>query len=338
MVTFFCLLPLRRNRKRQKSCLGHGAIVTSGAFGWVLVCMGLFVSPAHAERPFVIATDDPDGLRQVVGSSLCRQQPRDGRPCKTIASDSSLGNIRHLIHGKAQFAVVAGDVAYQAWTGQPPFKSKHDRLRLVFHLYADAMALVSRQDAGIQKLKDILEKRINIGVAGSMSQQAVLELLVTCEIWPSDILETRRENIEKMPENLGKDNLDAYFNLTHHPVKDILETQKATPINLANLNDPCIDTFVKKFPYYQKVTIQVGTYPGITQPVQSFGVDTLLLTTAKVPSDTVEEFAAAILDNTNTLKKRHPVFSTVNRKSLTEPSFIPFHNGVKPFLAATHRK
>ncbi|MBF0172825.1 MAG: TAXI family TRAP transporter solute-binding subunit [Magnetococcales bacterium] len=315
------------------ACIPTNGVKFMFFFFMIHALISSFPLPLHARPLLLLATDRTNPLQQVAGNALCRHTSQDEPLCRTVPTDGPVDGIQRLVEGTVQLALVSSPGAVQAWTGSPPFKTQNNHLRLIFRLYPEAVALVG---SGMGTLKDIFEKRVNIGPAGSDLERLVMELMVSCNIWPSDLLATLREDPARMPEALREGRLDGYFLVAGHPAKMIRQTLKETSVQLAALNDPCIDLLVKKSPHLRKMAIDGGTYQGIDKDIPSFGFDTLLLTSDKVSTETIAEFAEFVFSNIDDFRKRHSAFLAIDRTSLRGRFIVPHHNGVKSLLGTHH--
>ena len=67
---------------------------------------------------------------------------------------------------------------------------------------------------------------------------------------------------------------------------------------------------------YAPYVIAAGTYAGMTQPVQSLGPRTVLVSSAKTPDAHVSRFLAAMFNHLTELRKAHPAFAGLGRDTL----------------------
>ncbi|MBF0109673.1 MAG: TAXI family TRAP transporter solute-binding subunit [Magnetococcales bacterium] len=317
---------------RIASCRKQGKpLVIQWIALWLMV-MGTWcaMSEPQARERLVVASATNAPLMRVAANALCRlTASEEDFSCRSLAAVDATDAIDLLRHGKVHFAIVSSRDALRAWTGAAPFNGKVEGLRLVFRLHPEAVVLVGRKDAAIGQLKDIFEKRVNIGPAGSEIEQWVLDLMVACQVWPSDLLEIRREDLAAMPGALHEGRIDAFFVMGGHPARVIGPMGKQSSIDLVPLNDPCIDGLIKNHPSVRKMVIEGKTYPGIIRDVPTFGTDALLLTHAEVSPKLVGLFAEFLLRNIDDFRQRHSAFAPIDRKTLRLRFPIPHHRGMK---------
>ena len=95
---------------------------------------------------------------------------------------------------------------------------------------------------------------------------------------------------------------------------------------------PTIDKLVKDNPYFAKVTIPGGMYANNPNPTQTYGVLATLVTSAKVPDDTVYALVKATFDNFDEFKKLHPAFANLDpAKMVSDGNSAPLHPGAAKY-------
>ena len=89
-----------------------------------------------------------------------------------------------------------------------------------------------------------------------------------------------------------------------------------------------IDKLLKEQPYYYRITLPAGMYPGTPDPVQTFGVKAALVTSAKVDDEIIYQTVKAVFDNLENFKTLHPVFASLDKERMvTEGIIAPLHPG-----------
>jgi uncharacterized protein len=177
--------------------------VRSGLWGLFLPLTAL-VLPVHAlagkssseERPMVLMTGTERGVYFPVGSALCTlfnfEQPTGSR-CVALRSRGSVVNIAALKAGKAQLALVQSDTQAAAYQGTGEFEDKgaYPRLRSLFALYSEYLAVLVRADSDIRQIGDLRGKRINVGRQESGQHAVVEQVLGAMGLAPQDFVAYR---------------------------------------------------------------------------------------------------------------------------------------------------
>jgi TRAP transporter TAXI family solute receptor len=90
---------------------------------------------------------------------------------------------------------------------------------------------------------------------------------------------------------------------------------------------------VAEFPYFAKTTIPGGMYSNNPQPTATFGVLATLVTSSKVPDETVYQLVKATFDNFDEFKKLHPAFANLEPASMVKDGLTaPLHPGAAKYF------
>jgi hypothetical protein len=89
-----------------------------------------------------------------------------------------------------------------------------------------------------------------------------------------------------------------------------------------------VDKLIASSPYYAKATIPGGMYPNNPDPTQTYGVLATVITSSKVPADTVYQVVKAVFDNFEEFKKLHPALANLKPENMvTDGLSAPLHEG-----------
>ena len=81
-------------------------------------------------------------------------------------------------------------------------------------------------------------------------------------------------------------------------------------------------------PYYAKVTIAGGLYPNNPQPTETYGVLATVVSSVKVPADSVYVVVKAVFDNFDEFKKLHPALAHLKPEQMIRDGLsAPLHEG-----------
>jgi TRAP transporter TAXI family solute receptor len=154
------------------------ALVLTGA------CFGASPGGAIAKDKFVaLGTGSPNGTYAPVGSGICdlvnEGRANTGVRCIAYNTGGSVYNIQAITSGELEMGITRSDLAYQSYEGIDSFKAigPNRDIRAITTLYAMPIAVVVKNDAGIEKFADMVGKRINIGNKGS-GKRSVADLIL----------------------------------------------------------------------------------------------------------------------------------------------------------------
>jgi TRAP transporter TAXI family solute receptor len=289
--------------------------------------------PASAQQKFVtIGTGGVTGVYYAVGGAICRLVNKDrvktGIRCSVESTGGSVYNVNTIKAGELDFGMTQSDVQYQDANGTGPFKEADKDLRAVFSVHPEPFTLVARKEAGIAKFTDLKGKRVNVGNPGSGTRSAMDELLAAEGMKTSDFALASELKADEHGPALCDNKIDAFYYGVGHPSANIQDPTTTCGAKLVPITDAAVDALVAKHPYYAKVTIPGGIYANNPQPTPTYGVLATMVTSAKVPADTVYTITKAVFENLDEFKKLHPAFAHLDAKNMVKDGLsAPLHEG-----------
>ncbi|MBT8339280.1 MAG: TAXI family TRAP transporter solute-binding subunit, partial [Desulfatitalea sp.] len=99
--------------------------------------------------------------------------------CTVESTGGSVFNVNAVMAGDLEFGVVQSDRQYQAVKGMAEWQQKgpQEDLRAVFSIHPESVTLLAAVDAGINDIRDLKGKRVNIGNPGSGQRQNAIDAL-----------------------------------------------------------------------------------------------------------------------------------------------------------------
>jgi hypothetical protein len=220
------------------------------------------------------------------------------------------------------------DVQYQSYKGVGSFKEPFSDMRAVFSVHPEPFTLVARKEANVHSLADFKGKRLNVGNPGSGTRTAMEELMAATGMKMSDLALAAELKADEHGAALCDNKIDGFFYGVGHPSANIQDPTTACAAQLVPITGPAIDALVKKYPYYAYATIPGGMYANNPQPTQTYGVLATLVTSSKVPADTVYAVTKAVFENFDEFKKLHPAFAHLDPKHMIADGLsAPIHEG-----------
>jgi hypothetical protein len=122
--------------------------------------------------------------------------------------------------------------------------------------------------------------------------------------------------------------IDGFFYGVGHPSANIQDPTTSCGAKLVPLTGPAVDKLVADRPYYAKVSIPGGLYPGNPDATSTYGVLATVVTSSKVPVDTVYQVVKAVFDNFEEFKKLHPALAHLQPEAMIRDGLsAPLHEG-----------
>jgi len=307
-------------------------------FGGLLAAVVALPGPSMAQQKFItIGTGGVTGVYYAVGGAICRLMNKDrkthGIRCSVESTGGSVFNVNTIKAGELDFGMAQSDVQYNATKGVAQFKDgAFTDLRAVFSVHPEPFTVVARKEANVKTFTDLKGKRVNVGNPGSGTRASMEELLAALGWKLSDFSLASELKADEHGPALCDNKIDAFFYGVGHPSANIQDPTTACGAKLVSITGPAVDKLVAGKPYYAKVSIPGGLYSGNPDPTPTYGVLATLVTSAKVPDETVYQLVKAVFENFDEFKKLHPAFANLDPKLMVKDgNSAPLHPGAAKY-------
>src|SRR5690348_1762055 len=292
------------------------------------------VSPAFAQQKFItIGTGGVTGVYYAVGGALCRLMNKTRAQthirCSVESTGGSVFNANAIKTGELDFGMAQSDIQYNATKGEAQFKGKADPdLRAVFSVHPEPFTVLARKEAGVTKFEDFKGKRFNVGNPGSGTLASMEELLKQMGWTKASFSVAAELKADEHGAALCDNKIDGFFYGVGHPSANIQDPITTCGAKLVPLTGAAVDKLVAAHPYYAKVDIPGGIYPGNPNPTPTYGVMATMVSSSKVPNEVVYAVVKAMFDNFDEFKKLHPAFAALKPESMIKDGLsAPLHDG-----------
>ena len=113
-----------------------------------------------------------------------------------------------------------------------------------------------------------------------------------------------------------------------HPSANIQDPTTSCGAQLVPLAGPGVDKLVADKPFYAKATIPGGMYPNNPNPVATYGVLATVVSSSKVPAETIYQVVKSVFDNFEEFKKLHPALGYLKPENMVKDGLsAPLHEG-----------
>jgi hypothetical protein len=300
----------------------------------VAIALSLASAPAVAQQKFVtIGTGGVTGVYYAAGGALCRLVNKDrakhGIRCSVESTGGSVFNVNTIKAGELDLGFTQSDVQYNATKGLAQFKDgAHGDMRAVFSVHPEPFTVVARKEANIRTFADFKGKRFNVGNPGSGTRASMEELLASMGWTMGDFALASELKADEHGPALCDGKIDGFFYGVGHPSANIQDPTTSCGARLVSLTGPAVDKLIAEKPYYAKATIAGNLYPNNPNPTQTYGVLATVVTSSKVPADTVYAVVKAVFDNFNEFKGLHPALAYLNPENMVKDGLsAPLHEG-----------
>ncbi|HVJ74279.1 MAG TPA: TAXI family TRAP transporter solute-binding subunit [Casimicrobiaceae bacterium] len=291
-------------------------------------------APAVAQQKFVtIGTGGVTGVYYAAGGALCRLVNKDrakhGIRCSVESTGGSVFNVNTIRAGELDFGFTQSDVQYNAAKGLAQYKDgAYGDLRAVFSVHPEPFTVLARKEANIRTFADFKGKRFNVGNPGSGTRASMEELLAAMGWTMGDFALASELKADEHGPALCDGKIDGFFYGVGHPSANIQDPTTSCGAKLVSLTGPAVDKLVAEKPYYAKATIPGNLYPNNPNATQTYGVLATVVTSSKVPADTVYQIVKAVFDNFAEFKNLHPALAILNPENMVKDGLsAPLHEG-----------
>jgi len=297
-------------------------------------------TPALAQQKFVsIGTGGLTGVYYAVGGAICRLVNKDrkdhGLRCSVESTGGSVFNINTIKAGEMDLGVAQSDTSHNAYNGLGSFKQSgaYDKLRSVFSVHPEPVTVLVRKDAKVKRFEDLKGKRFNVSNPGSGSR-ASLEQFLTAMGWTlKDFALASELRGDETASALCDGKIDGFSYTIGHPAAQIQDAIVTCEAQLIPMTGPVVDSLVANNPYLAKVTIPGGMYPHNPDPIDTYGVLAVFVTSADVPEESVYVIVKAVFDNLEEFKRLHPAFAHLDANRMVRDGLsAPLHPGALKYF------
>jgi len=294
---------------------------------------------ATAQQKFVtIGTGGVTGVYYAAGGAICRLLNKDrkqhGIRCSVESTGGSAFNVNTIKVGELDFGMAQSDVHFNSLKGAAAFKAAgpYDDLRAVFSIHPEPFTVLASKDAGIKSFDDFKGKRFNVGNPGSGTRSS-LEELIAAKGWKlSDFSLASELKADEHGPALCDGKIDGFYYAVGHPSANIQDPTTTCGAKLVPLTGAAIDKLLAEKPYYARATIPGGMYAANPQATETYGVLATLVSSVKVPEETVYQLVKATFDNFDEFKKLHPAFANLDPAKMVKDGLsAPLHPGAAKY-------
>jgi TRAP transporter TAXI family solute receptor len=277
------------------------------------------------------ATGGTTGIYYTLGGVIAQKLTEKGVVNITVQSTgASNENLRLVNAGEVPIAFSQNDLAYAAYNGLEPYKSKYENLTAVVATHAEVIHAVARAGAGLTKLEDFKGRKVSLGARGSGNE-------ANCrQIFPYFGLTYDNINPIFLPYGESADQfkdrqIDAFlftFPYPHPVMMDITTTHEVAYLPIGGKQ---ADDIIAKFPYFFKTEIPAKTYKGQEAAVPTIGVKAMIVANKNAPDALIYTFVKGLFEHLESIQASHSKAAEISLKTALEAMTVPLHPGAAKF-------
>ena len=313
-----------------------GALCVAGA-ALMAGCGGDSGSSAGGGKQFLnIATGGTAGTYYPLGGALAEllNQNIKGMNASAQSTGASVANVNMLKDGSVDIAFIQNDIAYYAANGKEMFKdNKVESIRGIAALYPETVQFVTTADKGIKSIADLKGKKVAVGASGSGAEANARQILGAYGLTYDDI-DVQYLSFGEAADALKDGNVDVGVVVAGFPTAAIQDLAANKSAALVNIDAEHADKLMKQYPYFTKITVPKGTYPGQEEDVSTVAVKCVIVTTDKLSDDLGEQIVKAIYEHLDRMKAAHAVGKYITKDTALEGMSIKMNAGAEKYLKA----
>ena len=324
-------------KKAMKKMIMAGALCVAGA-ALIAGCGGdSGSSSAGGGKQFLnIATGGTAGTYYPLGGALAEllNQNIKGMNASAQSTGASVANVNMLKDGSVDIAFIQNDIAYYAANGKEMFKdNKVESIRGIAALYPETVQFVTTADKGIKSIADLKGKKVAVGASGSGAEANARQILGAYGLTYDDI-DAQYLSFGEAADALKDGNVDVGVVVAGFPTAAIQDLAANKSAALVNIDAEHADKLMKQYPYFTKITVPKGTYPGQEEDVSTVAVKCVIVTTDKLSDDLGEQIAKAIYEHLDRMKAAHAVGKYITKDTALEGMSVKMNAGAEKYLKA----
>lgn len=323
-------------KKAMKKMIMAGALCVAGA-ALIAGCGGDSGSSAGGGKQFLnIATGGTAGTYYPLGGALAEllNQNIKGMNASAQSTGASVANVNMLKDGSVDIAFIQNDIAYYAANGKEMFKdNKVESIRGIAALYPETVQFVTTADKGIKSIADLKGKKVAVGASGSGAEANARQILGAYGLTYDDI-DVQYLSFGEAADALKDGNVDVGVVVAGFPTAAIQDLAANKSAALVNIDAEHADKLMKQYPYFTKITVPKGTYPGQEEDVSTVAVKCVIVTTDKLSDDLGEQIVKAIYEHLDRMKAAHAVGKYITKDTALEGMSVKMNAGAEKYLKA----
>lgn len=323
-------------KKAMKKMIMAGALCVAGA-ALMAGCGGDSGSSAGGGKQFLnIATGGTAGTYYPLGGALAEllNQNIKGMNASAQSTGASVANVNMLKDGSVDIAFIQNDIAYYAANGKEMFKdNKVESIRGIAALYPETVQFVTTADKGIKSIADLKGKKVAVGASGSGAEANARQILGAYGLTYDDI-DVQYLSFGEAADALKDGNVDVGVVVAGFPTAAIQDLAANKSAALVNIDAEHADKLMKQYPYFTKITVPKGTYPGQEEDVSTVAVKCVVVTTDKLSDDLGEQIVKAIYEHLDRMKAAHAVGKYITKDTALEGMSVKMNAGAEKYLKA----
>jgi len=218
----------------------------------------------------------------------------EGVEVSNMASAGSVENLRRVNSRDADFGIVYSGDLYLGSNGElTNDPTQYRNVRAISFLYGAPAHLLVLEDSGITDVSELADKRVAVGPAGSGAAASAQRFFESLGLW--DKIRPQFIGYNQGASALGDRQIDALWVFAGFPNASVIQAATSNKVRMLQVYEAAQKgTLSEDHPYYVKVTIPAGTYPGVDYDVETISDGALWVAGRHVSDDLVYQAVSKV--------------------------------------------
>jgi TRAP transporter TAXI family solute receptor len=236
-------------------------------------------------------------------------------------------NVMDVHRGVAEMAFTYSSAAYDGYRGIGQFPGPQTNVRHFATLYPAALQTAVRRRSEINSYADLTGRNISPGKAGWSGTVIVEEVLAAYGITFAAVREAGGavHHVDYADSGaLMKDgHIEAFTAVAGVPLSSMTDINFQPGIRFLSVEPDKMQQILASNPTLIETVIPATAYEGLTQPVPTIGVATVMIVHKDMPEDLVYQMAKLFWESHAQFEEVSPVWRDVHRENALQAGRIP---------------
>lgn len=281
-----------------------------------------------------LATGSTGGTYYPLGGAIANVWNKhvEGVNVTAQATGASVENLALLARGETDLAMVVNMNADDAYNGRADFKDqKVTNFGAIGVIYPEVMQAVVLKDSGIKSIEDLKGKRVAVGPQGSGTINSTRHILEAYGLTFDDI-KPFYDAFGDAADKLKDGQVDAIFGLLGLPAGNIEEITTSKEVRVLEVDDKAVKKLQEKYPFYQPLTIEGGTYKGQDEDVQTVTLKAVMYAHNDLSEDLVYNLTKTMYEKKDEIASANKTGQQIDLEKALEGVTTPIHPGAKKYF------
>lgn len=293
------------------------------------------VDPVFSTKELLLSTSSSTSSYYIVGVGLgdLLNAQDYGFTLSATTSGGSVDNINRIASGEAELGSGMPDAVYYAANGLNNWEGSPVAVAPLCSLWSNPLNVVVRADSGITDISQLAGKTVSTGAAGTGSQGLPFALLEAYGIDPETGVNWKNGTIAEQCDMLKDGQIDAIMFSMGLGNASFTDLATSTDVVWLGVPDNMLDAALEIAPFYAKVVIPAGSYPGIESDVNCLGFNvSLYASTERVSEDQAYLICKTIFDDPTALSKYHNAAKDISLDTCLDGIVVDLHPGAEKYF------